>query len=189
MENLSVNHALGRKSCTINSYVINRMVEKEMLRVRQNNTIKQENFIEQKLQENPISKEKYKDGYFEPLCFNNNDNESKDIAADGKESEKEQNCTLFEPQRNEICHYAHDNMKMRRTRTKYRHQYMQYRLKESYEMLTNLQDCISKSEAKLIAQGLPREILSFLRRQYGVDKAVQVVYTGSIQRTIKREKN
>ena len=189
MEHFSNNHASLRISCPINPYVINCMVEKEKLRVRENCSFKEEQFIGQMLLENPIAIEKCNDGYYEPSGLNNDENESKDIVADGTVSEKEQSYKLLDSQHSEMCHYEQSNVKKRKAHTSYRHQYMKYRLKESHELLTNLQDVIGKSEAKLIAQGFPKQTLEFLRRQYGVDKAVQKVYTGSIHRTIKRNNN
>lgn len=155
-------------SCTfpfVNMGDIDRMVELEMQRIKENCTQKENQYVEQMLAENPITIERRA-------------NTNNITAATVKPSTSAQtatmnpaNISMVQQQRAEACRRSRINNKVKKAKSKYRHKYMSQRLLQSSQMFNCIQELIAKAESHLLAQGMSREKLHRLRHTYGVDQA------------------
>lgn len=179
--------ALATNTQFVNPQNIDRLVEMEMKRIKENCSQKEQQYVEQMLLENPITIERR---------INNNhvqqqqqqtssEDDAIDVVTVSATTKKETN-TFLQQQRAEACRRSRYNNKIKKAKSKYRHKYMSQKLLQSTQMFDCIQDLIAQAENHLLAQGLTRDKLQHLRHNYGMVKAIDGVR--KLEQTIKMEK-
>ncbi|KAM7347085.1 protein sisterless A-like [Cochliomyia hominivorax] len=157
----------------MNPQNINRLVEMEMKRIKENCMLKEQQYVEQMLSENPITIERRPNNNHmqQQQQYNSSEDDNIDVVTVSTNIKKETN-TFLQQQRAEACRRSRYNNKVKKAKSKYRHKFISKKLLQSIQMLDCIQDLIAQAENHLLTQGLTRDKLQYLRHNCGLGKVI-----------------